>query len=133
MPTCEPAVRCAAVQLMENKTHKDLNYKPAKERARERNGVFKLLHILFREKRKQEENNFFKIVLLERRKEEQISMNSRKNQPERPAGREEGVNAKPGMQCGSSARADLAECEREQQRNHHRAEWDYRITTSTLF
>lgn len=41
-------------------------------------------------------------------------MNSRKkNQPERPAGREEGVNAKPGMQCGSSARADLAACERD--------------------
>lgn len=53
------------------------------ERARERNGVFKLLHILFREKRKQEENNFFKIVLLERRKEEQISMNSRKKTNQR--------------------------------------------------
>lgn len=80
----EPAVRCAAVQLMENnKTHTQGFKLQASERERERNGVFKLLHILFREKRKQEENNFFKIVLLERRKEEQISMNSRKKKPTR--------------------------------------------------
>lgn len=72
-------MRSSTVNGKQQNTHKDLNYKPAKERARERNGVFKLLHILFREKRKQEENNFFKIVLLERRrKEQQISMNSRK-------------------------------------------------------
>lgn len=103
-------MRSSTVNGKQQNTHKDLNYKSAKQRERERNGVFKLLHILFREKRKQEENNFFKIVLFGKEEEggADIDEFEKKNQPERPAGREEGVNAKPGMQCGSSARADLA-------------------------
>lgn len=48
----EPAVRCAAVQLMENnKTHKDLNYKPAKESEREKWSLQIITHFVQREKK----------------------------------------------------------------------------------